>query len=82
MEEEIIKKVDPSIKDLGLHVSRVYTEVVEGVKNLNIEVDSDSVIDIDRITEASKIINDVIDSINIPMDNYVLDVHSKEKGDT
>lgn len=81
MKEEIKKKVDPAIEKLDMHVSSVYTEKVEGVVNLNIELDSDKVIDTERITEASRIINDIIDEMDIPMEGYILDIHSKEKGE-
>lgn len=81
MKKEIISKVDPAIKDLGLFVSDVYEDDEEGVHNLNIELDSDSVIDVEKITAASKIINKIIDDMDIKLNNYVLDIHSKEKGE-
>lgn len=81
MKKEIISKVDPTIKDLGLFVSDVYEDDEEGVHNLNIELDSDSVIDVEKITAASKIINKIIDDMDIKLNNYVLDIHSKEKGE-
>lgn len=81
MKKKIISKVDPAIKDLGLFVSDVYEDDEEGVHNLNIELDSDSVIDVEKITAASKIINKIIDDMDIKLNNYVLDIHSKEKGE-
>ena len=81
MKKEIISKVDPTIKDLGLFVSDVYEDDEEGVHNLNIELDSDSVNEDKKITAASKIINKIIDDMDIKLNNYVLDIHSKEKGE-
>lgn len=81
MLEKIKEKVDPAIKDLNLFVDKVYFSEEEKVKNLNIELDSEEVIDIDKITEASKIINPIIDEMDIQEENYVLDIHSKEKGE-
>ena len=81
MEEKVKALVDDSIKDLGLFVSSVYYSCEEGVKSLNIELDSDTVIDVNRITEATKLINPVMDSNNLCDDVDVLDIHSKEKGD-
>lgn len=80
MKEEIKEKVDKEIKQLNMFVDNVYFNEEEGVKNLNIVLDSSEVIDIERITEASKIINDIIDQMDIEEENYVLDIHSKEKG--
>ena len=81
MEEEIIEAVNPKISDLNMHVDKVYLEEVDGITNLNVVLDSDEVIDLDRITLASNIINPIIDKMNIDLDNYVLDIHSKESGD-
>ena len=80
MKEEIKEKVDKEIKQLNMFVDDVYFSEEEKVKNLNIVLDSDTIIDIERITEASKIINEVIDEMDIEEENYVLDIHSKEKG--
>jgi len=80
MLDEIKEKVDCSIKDLNMFVDEVYFSTEEGIKNLNIVLDSDEVIDIGRITGASKIINKVVDEMDIDLENYVLDIHSKEKG--
>ena len=81
MEEKVKTLVDGNIKDLGLFVSSVYYSTEEGVKTLNIELDSDTVIDVNRITEATKLINPVMDDNNLCNDIDVLDIHSKEKGD-
>lgn len=80
MKEEIKEKVDKAIKSLNMFVDDVYFNEEEKVKNLNIVLDSSEVIDIERITEASKVINDIIDEMDIEEENYVLDIHSKEKG--
>lgn len=80
MKEEIKEKVDKEIEQLNMFVDDVYFSEEEKVKNLNIVLDSDTVIDIERITEASRIINNIIDDMDIEEENYVLDIHSKEKG--
>ncbi len=81
MEEKVKVLVDGSIKDLGLFVSSVYYSTEEGVKTLNIELDSNEIIDVNKITEATKIINPIMDDNNLCNDIDVLDIHSKEKGD-
>ncbi len=81
MKEKVKKLVDDNIKDLGLFVSDVYYSTEEGIKTLNVELDSDEVIDVNRITEATKIISPIMDDNNLCDDIDVLDIHSKEKGD-
>ena len=81
MEEKVKALVDGIIKDLGLFVSSVYYSTEEGVKTLNIELDSEEIIDVNKITEATKIINPIMDDNNLCNDIDVLDIHSKEKGD-
>ena len=81
MEEEIKSLISDAIKDLNLRVSSVYDSNEEGIKTRNIELDSDSVIDVEKITLATKIINPILDKTNLLDDIDVLDIHSKEKGD-
>ncbi|MBP3841609.1 MAG: hypothetical protein IK997_05805 [Bacilli bacterium] len=81
MKEKVVEKVDPAIKDLNMFVSDVYVSDEEGVTNLNVELDSSEVIDVERITEASKIINPIMDELDLLDGEYVLDIHSKVKGD-
>ena len=81
MESKVKALVDGNIKDLGLFVSSVYYSTEEGVKTLNIELDSEEIIDVNKITEATKIINPIMDDNNLCNDIDVLDIHSKEKGE-
>ena len=81
MEEEIKSLISDAIKDLNLRVSSVYDSNEEGVKTRNIELDSDEVIDVEKITLATKIINPILDKTNLLDDIDVLDIHSKEKGE-
>ena len=81
MKEKVKTLVDDAIKNLDLFVSDVYYSTEEGVKTLNVELDSEEVIDVNRITAATKIINPIMDENNLCNDIDVLDIHSKEKGD-
>ena len=81
MKEKVKNALDAKILDLGMFVNDVYMSTEEGVKTLNVELDSDDVIDVTRITEASKIINPIIDELDLVDGEYVLDIHSKVKGD-
>ena len=81
MKEKVKNALDAKILDLGMFVTDVYMSTEEGVKTLRVELDSDNVIDVTRITEASKIINPIIDELDLVDGEYVLDIHSKVKGD-
>ena len=81
MKEKVKNALDAKILDLGMFVTDVYMSTEEGDKTLNVELDSDDVIDVTRITEASKIINPIIDELDLVDGEYVLDIHSKVKGD-
>ena len=74
--------VNSKIKDLNIYVSDAFRETVEGKTIFNIVLDSDEVIDLNRITEASRIINKIMDeTTKIEQDYDELDIYSEEKGD-
>ena len=81
MKEKVEALLKDVLDELNLFVSDVYYSEEEGVKALNIELDSDDVIDVERITEATKVINPIMDQEELTKDIDVLDIHSKEKGD-
>ena len=57
MKEKIESLVNSDIKDLNVFVDDCFTSVEENKKILNIVLDSNEVIDLNKITEASRIIN-------------------------
>ena len=77
MEEKVKNIISKPIEKLNMVVDSVSFE--KG--NLNIILDSDEVIDLDRITEASHLINDILDKEDLIKESYMLDVSSKEKGE-
>ena len=82
MKEKIESLCNEAIKDLNVFVSDAFIETVEGKKVFNIVLDSDEVIDLNRITEASRIINKIMDKEEkLLKDVDELDIYSKEKGD-
>ena len=82
MKTKISELVNESIKDLNVFVDDAFTSEEEGQKILNIVLDSDEIIDLNRVTEASRIINKIIDKHEeLLKDVDVLDIYSKEKGD-
>lgn len=82
MKEKIAQLVDEEIKNLNVFVSDAFFENVEGKKIFNIGLDSEEVIDLNRITEASRLINKIIDKNNYLLEDAdELDIYSKEKGE-
>ncbi len=82
MKKEIASLLDEAIKDLNLFVDDAFISEEEGQKVFNIVLDSSEVIDLNRITEASRIINAIMDkNVSVLEDADVLDIYSKEKGE-
>lgn len=82
MKKEIASLLDEAIKDLNLFVDDAFISEEEGQKIFNIVLDSSEVIDLNRITEASRIINAIMDkNVSALEDADVLDIYSKEKGE-
>ena len=83
MKEIVSELVNSKIKDLGIYVSDAFIEKVENRPVFNIELDSEEIIDLDKITEASRIINEIMDNTDKISEDYdELDIYSKEKGDS
>ena len=82
MKDKIIALVEEDIKDLNVFVDDAYISKEEGKEILNIVLDSGEVIDLNKITEASRIINKLLDSSDLVGENiYEVDIFSKEKGE-
>ena len=82
MKEKISNLVNDSIKDLNVYVDDAFTSIEEGKKIFNIVLDSSEVIDLNKVTDASRIINKIMDNNeDLLEDCDELDIYSKEKGD-
>ena len=82
MKDKITNLVGEKIEKLNVFVDDVFISTEEGKKILNIVLDSEEVIDLNLITEASRIINKLIDQNQILDDDiYEVDIYSKDKGE-
>lgn len=82
MKEKIKELVDESVKELNVFVDDSFISTEEGRKIFNIVLDSDEIIDLNRITDASRIINKIMDAHEDLLQACdELDIYSKEKGD-
>jgi ribosome maturation factor RimP len=82
MKEQVAELVNESIQELGVFVDDAYISNEEGKKVFNIVLDSEEIIDLNKITDASRIINKIMDkNAKLLDDADELDIFSKEKGD-
>lgn len=80
MIEEIREMIEPIIKENGYYLDDISIVKDGTVKNLQVVIDKDGIIDIEDCVTVSKLINPILDEKDPIPDFYVLDVCSKEKG--
>jgi ribosome maturation factor RimP len=80
MFDKIKVNIEPYLDKMNIIIDAIYLEKKGKIKNLIIVLDNETGIDLDLIVEASRKINKVIDQMDIPLEDYVLDIMSKEKG--
>ena len=81
MKEKVSSLVNESIEELNVFVDDAFISTEEGKKIFNIVLDSSEVIDLNKVTEASRIINKIMDNSDLLGDTDELDIYSKEKGE-
>ena len=81
MEEKIKKIVGNHLENLEVWIDSVNLNDSMKPKHLEVCLDSKKNLDLDLITEASKIINDLIDKSDFELDDYVLEIYGKSKGE-
>lgn len=80
MVEEIRKKIEPIITENNYKVDEV-EYVKEGSQNfLRVIIDKDGIIDVEDCVKVFRLIDPVLDEIDLIEESYILDVCSKEKG--
>ncbi len=82
MREEVASLVNDKIKELNVFVDDAFIGEEEGKQIFNIVLDSTEVIDLNKITAASRIINKIMDeNKEVLGDVDELDIYSKTKGE-
>ena len=82
MKETVANLVNEEIKELNVFVDDAFISEEEGKKIFNIVLDSEEVIDLNKITDASRIINKIMDEHDEVLgDIDELDIYSKSKGE-
>ena len=81
MKEKIIEAVGDKLDNLGLIIDSVEYGIVDGENTLTIVLDREEIINIDEVVMATRIINPILDKLDLIKESYTLDVYAKEKGD-
>ncbi len=82
MEENVRKLIEEEVNKLGINIDEVIYEKEGGNYFLRIVIDRDEVIDIDTCVEVTNVINPLLDEADFIKDSYILDITTKEKGDS
>ena len=80
MEEKVKALISDAISSLNLVVDNVKYEEEFNHHFLRICLDSEDIIDLDKIVLATNIINPIIDEANLIKEEYHLDIYGKSKG--
>lgn len=81
MQDRVVELIGDSLNELELRVDSVVYEK-EGSNNyLRIALDADFIIDLNKVTEASRIIDPIIEKADLIEEAYILDIYAKPKGD-
>ena len=77
MEEKIIEAIKKPLEEANIELVGVHFGEEDGQKTLFVTIDSEKGVDIDLCVEATHIVDPIIDSLDLEIEDYVLDVGSK-----
>ncbi|MEG0994642.1 MAG: hypothetical protein RSE91_01555 [Bacilli bacterium] len=81
MKDDVISLVGDILLPLNMFVDDVFMRREEGIMSLCVVLDSEEVITINRIVEATKLISPIITKTDLLKEGQILDIYSKEKGE-
>ncbi len=77
MEDRISIAIKDALEKKGIKLVGVHFGYEDGQKTLFVTIDKDGGVDIDLCVEATHIVDPIIDSLNLEIEDYILDVGSK-----
>ena len=80
MEDKVRELLKGRLDSLNLVVASVSLEKENNNLFLKICLDSEEIIDLDKVVAATNIINPIIDEANLIQEKFVLEVYGKSKG--
>ena len=66
---------------LNVFIDDVTYEKVDGENTLTIILDSEEMIPLNKVVMATRILNPILDKLDLIKESYMLDVYAKSKGD-
>lgn len=81
MKEKIIEAVCNKLDDLNVFIDDITYGKVDNENTLTIILDSKEMIPLNKVVMATRIINPILDKLDLIKESYTLDVYAKEKGD-
>lgn len=81
MEEKVREIIGNNLDNLNLKIDSVKYEKEGNVNYLRICLDSDEIIDVNKVVEATHIINPLMDKEDFINEEYILDIYGKSKGE-
>lgn len=80
IEEKVRNLIEDVIKENNYILDEVLYLKEDANMFLRVVIDKNGIIDIDDCVKVSRLINPILDEVNIIDESYILDVCSKEKG--
>ena len=81
IEKKVRELIEDEVSKMGIRIDSVTYEKEGSNYFLRIVIDRDKIIDIDTCVEVTKVINPLLDNLDVIEDSYILDISSKEKGE-
>ena len=81
IEKKVRELIEEEVSKMGITIDSIVYEKEGSNYFLRIVIDRDKIIDIDTCVEVTKVINPLLDNLDVIEDSYILDISSKEKGE-
>ena len=75
------KAIGDKLDNIGVYVYDITYGKVDGENTLTIILDREEIISLNEVVMATRIINPILDKLDLIKENYTLDVYAKEKGE-
>lgn len=81
MKEKIIEAVGNKFDDLDIFIDEVTYGEIDNENILTVILDSKEIIPLNKVVMATRILNPILDKLDLIKESYTLDVYAKSKGD-
>lgn len=81
MKDKVISAVGNKLDNLGVFIDDVFISNEGTEKTLTIVLDREEIIDLKTVVMATRILNPIIDKLDLVSGEYTLDIYAKEKGE-